>query len=221
MKKINKKYILRFFVKKQTRTHGIIISVITPDDSFLGHIHGATKKNEICHYECFYATQSIGYGHLDKDDYRPCIMRENVRILIAKGIVCKKCQILESDYRRHEEPEEFIKEFDAISNRNELAVFIRKARKTAIQYRDGLCEMCEYEEKRIQREKEREESYQNWIKAEKQRQEEISSQIDDYYARKKIKIKKTYKPSELKQSEQFFQMTQAISEIANINTEKK
>jgi hypothetical protein len=221
MKKINKKYILHFFVKKQTRTHEIIPSVIMPDDCFLDHIYGSTKKNEICHYECFYATQSIGYGHLDKDDYRPCIMRENVKILIAKGIVCNKCQIFESDYCRHEEPEEFIKEFDAISNRNELAVFIRKARKTALQYREGLCDLCKYEEKRIKRKKEQEEFYQNWIIEEKQRKKEIKAMVDDYYARRKIKIKKTNKSSELKQAEQFFQMAQAISEIANINTEKK
>jgi len=46
MKKINKKYILHFFVKKQTRTHEIIPSVIMPDNCFLDHIYGSTKKTK-------------------------------------------------------------------------------------------------------------------------------------------------------------------------------
>lgn len=227
MKKIGNVYDLVCLVLKKTKTHKVISSAIVPEDYFVSHAYGSKKIGDACHYQCLFITTGSNYGHLQDDDYRPTISKilqkgiKKIRILVASGIVCDDCGRFESDYRGFDEPADYVKVFDAISNRQELASFIRHARKNSITYRKGLCEQCEFHRERKRKEKEREELYQNWIKAEKQRQEEISSKIDDYYARKKIKIKKTCKPSELKQAEQFFQMTQAISEIANINTEKK
>lgn len=146
-KEITKFYSLHYIAQKNRLNHEYLKKSIIPEEYWVKHGYQDEKRGDACHYyhgtcslDSFYCfTESVAKPvELIKRKHRPA----EIRITICKGTICRKCLFLKSHYHKYNEPQDEFDEFAQISSRDDLAKYIRKARKSFVDLDENICREC-------------------------------------------------------------------------------
>ena len=153
-KPIKRRYSLWFTDKKNRLIHEIGRGDIKPLEYFDAR-WGERIKGKVCHV-IDNGTSYQSYGWMEVEKLKPITWTkikntpDSIVIHYTHGLICRKCKEFVSDYSNEVIQAE--KDFSEIESRKQLADFIKKAKKSAINITDEMCRSCSYfEEKALKK----------------------------------------------------------------------
>jgi hypothetical protein len=174
MKKITKAYTLSYVLRKNRLNHELIAREISPAE-YYNEYYDERLINDFCHRHGHWASWNSFYK-IEEGYFKPAITHKErnltqITICAISGLVCKTCFEFKSNWGKYNIDESWIDAFEKIETRNQLAQFIKLARKKAVDLKRYECECCKNEREQMERMRKYEEVVTKHVKSVEERNE--------------------------------------------------